>query len=81
MSEESTTPDLLELVRRAIDAANARDIEAAARLNAPDTVYVTSPLPVCTPLSATRGVLALNEPPPPRAGPSPGAGPAPPPPL
>jgi ketosteroid isomerase-like protein len=42
--EEPTTPDLVELARRIIDAWNARDIEASAGLLTPDTVYDTSPM-------------------------------------
>jgi hypothetical protein len=39
MSEESTTPDLVELVQRVIDAGNVRDIEAEMSLFAPDSVF------------------------------------------
>jgi ketosteroid isomerase-like protein len=42
--EESTTPDLVELVRGAFDAVNRRDIDALMRFYAPDAV-----------LDATRG--------------------------
>jgi ketosteroid isomerase-like protein len=36
--KESTTPDLVEVTQRWIDAVNARDIDAAMRLWAPDGV-------------------------------------------
>jgi ketosteroid isomerase-like protein len=39
MSEEATTPDLVELSRRALDAANRRDFDAVASFYAPDAVY------------------------------------------
>ena len=39
MSEESTTPDLVALMRRWIEAANRRDVVAAGSLYAPDAVY------------------------------------------
>jgi len=42
MPEESTTPDLGLLWQRVIDAGNARDIEAALSLFAPDSVFDTS---------------------------------------
>jgi len=38
MSEESTTPDLEESVRRTIEALNRRDFAAALSLYAPDVV-------------------------------------------
>ena len=41
MPEESTTPDLVELVRRNFDAVNRRDIDAVMSLCAPDGVYDT----------------------------------------
>jgi uncharacterized protein (TIGR02246 family) len=39
MSEESTTPDLVELVGRAIEAANRRDLDAAASSFAEDASF------------------------------------------
>ena len=39
MPEESTTPDLVELMRRGFEAANRRDVDAAASFYAPDAVY------------------------------------------
>ena len=38
MAEESTTPDLVELVRRLDEAANRLDFDAAVSLFAPDAV-------------------------------------------
>jgi hypothetical protein len=43
MPEESTTPDLEEKVRRAIEA-DPRDLEAGLAFFAPDAVWDTSPL-------------------------------------
>jgi hypothetical protein len=43
MSEESTTTDLLELVRTQLEAANRHDIEAFMSVVAPDSVYDASP--------------------------------------
>ena len=39
MSEESTTPDLVELVRRLDEAANRLDFDAAVSVYAPDAVW------------------------------------------
>ena len=39
MSEESTTPDLGELTRRAFEAANRRDLDAVISFFASDTVF------------------------------------------
>jgi ketosteroid isomerase-like protein len=44
MSEESTTPDLEESVRRTIEALNRRAFDAALSLYAPDVVLELSPL-------------------------------------
>jgi ketosteroid isomerase-like protein len=38
MSEESTTPDLVERVQRIVAAMNARDFDAAMSFYAPDAV-------------------------------------------
>jgi ketosteroid isomerase-like protein len=43
MPEESTTPDLVELVREQLDAVNRRDADALASFAAADVVYDTSP--------------------------------------
>jgi ketosteroid isomerase-like protein len=42
MSEESPSPDLGELVRQIIDAANRRDFDAAIGYFTPDVVWDTS---------------------------------------
>jgi ketosteroid isomerase-like protein len=42
MSEESTTPDLVELTRQSIEAANRRDLDASATRFAPDAVFDVS---------------------------------------
>ncbi len=39
MSEESTTPDLVELMGRAFEAANRRDLDAVARSFAEDATF------------------------------------------
>jgi hypothetical protein len=39
MPEESTTPDLVELTRRAVEAGNAGDIDAAMSFCVHDAVY------------------------------------------
>jgi hypothetical protein len=43
MSEESTTPDLVELTRRQFEAVNRRDMDAVMSRFPPDGVYDTSP--------------------------------------
>ncbi|HWX97875.1 MAG TPA: nuclear transport factor 2 family protein [Solirubrobacteraceae bacterium] len=42
MSGDST-PDLVELARKTLEAANRRDLDALMRLAAPDAVYDTTP--------------------------------------
>ena len=44
MSEESTTPDLVELVRRSSQPANRRDWDAALAFWGPDPVWDMSPM-------------------------------------
>jgi uncharacterized protein (TIGR02246 family) len=39
MSESPTTPDVVELVRRAFEAANRRDLDAVINVFAPDAVF------------------------------------------
>jgi ketosteroid isomerase-like protein len=39
MSEESTTPDLVELTRRQFEAGSRRDLDAALSFYAPDAVW------------------------------------------
>jgi ketosteroid isomerase-like protein len=43
MSEESPTPDLVELVRKQTEATNRRDMDALIASARPDVVYDTSP--------------------------------------
>ena len=43
-SEESTTPDLVELVRRSFEATDRRDSGALMSFYAPDAVWDSSPL-------------------------------------
>jgi hypothetical protein len=42
MIEESTTPDLVELTRRNLEAANRHDLDAFMSVFAPDAVYDAS---------------------------------------
>jgi ketosteroid isomerase-like protein len=44
VSEESTTPDLVELTRRGLEAFASGDFDAALNLLAPDGVWDMSPL-------------------------------------
>ena len=44
MSEESTTPDLVELMRRSFEAADRGDFGALMSFYAPDAVWDSSPL-------------------------------------
>ena len=39
MPEESTTPDLVELTRRAVEIGNRRDLDATMAFYAPDAVF------------------------------------------
>jgi ketosteroid isomerase-like protein len=41
MSEDFTTPDLVELVRRQLEAVNGRDLDAVMSLCPPDGIYDT----------------------------------------
>jgi ketosteroid isomerase-like protein len=43
MSEESTTPDLVEIVRGSFEAADRRDFDALMSFYAPDAVWDMSP--------------------------------------
>ena len=43
-SEESTTPDLVELMRRRVDAADSGDVEAMTSFFASDAVWDSSPM-------------------------------------
>ena len=53
MSEESTTPDLVERSRRLIEAANRRDFDAILSFYAPDAVWEWS-------LATHEGVAAIR---------------------
>ena len=44
MPEESTTPDLVELARRSVEAASGRDLDAIMTWYTPDVVWDMSPL-------------------------------------
>jgi ketosteroid isomerase-like protein len=44
MPEESTTPDLVELTRSILDAAQRRDFDTMLRTSAPDAVWDMNPL-------------------------------------
>jgi ketosteroid isomerase-like protein len=44
MPEESTTPDLVELVRQAFDAGNRHDVDAIMGFHAPEAVWDLSDL-------------------------------------
>jgi ketosteroid isomerase-like protein len=44
MSQEPTTPDLVELTRRSFEAGNRRDFDAMLRFWGPDPVWDMSPL-------------------------------------
>lgn len=46
MSAESTAPDLVELTRRAIQAANRRDLDAVMNVYSPEAVYRATALGV-----------------------------------
>jgi ketosteroid isomerase-like protein len=59
MSEESTTPDLVELTRSVFEAVNRRDLDAVMSLCRPDCVHDPSPtgLGVFEGPAAIRGFL------------------------
>ena len=59
VSEESTTPDGEELLRRSIEAVNRRDLDAMLGCLAPDVVYDTSHsgFGIYTGVPAVRGFL------------------------
>ena len=48
MSEASTTPDLVELVRRSVEAAGKRDLDAHMAFYAPNAVWDASPMGIGT---------------------------------
>jgi ketosteroid isomerase-like protein len=55
LSEVSTTPDLVELVQRSLDAASAGDIDAAMRFYAPNAVTDIAGIGVFEGQAAIRG--------------------------
>jgi ketosteroid isomerase-like protein len=55
MPEESTTPDLVERVRRLNEAFNRRDFDAVESFFAPDAVSVGTELPTFEGAAAIRG--------------------------
>jgi ketosteroid isomerase-like protein len=57
MPAESTTPDLVELVRRSFAAAARRDWDAVIRFFAPDAVWDVRELHTFEGLAAIRGLL------------------------
>jgi ketosteroid isomerase-like protein len=58
MSEETTTPDLVELTRQVVDAGNRRDLDAVMSLYAPDVVWESlDGLGVFDGATAVRGFL------------------------
>jgi ketosteroid isomerase-like protein len=57
MSQESTTPDLVELQRRVYEAVNRRDFDTATSIYAPDAVWDIRELGVFEGRVAIRGFL------------------------
>jgi ketosteroid isomerase-like protein len=57
MSEESTTPDLVERWRHAFEAGNRRDFDAVVSFMAPDAVWDMRELGVYEGRAAIRGFL------------------------
>lgn len=57
MTEESTIPDLTELVRRNTEAVNRRDLDAALSMLKPDVVWDMSPVG----LGVHEGLAAIRE--------------------
>jgi ketosteroid isomerase-like protein len=55
MSEESTTPDLVELTRQSIQATSRRDVDAALQFLAPDAIWDFGGLGTFEGLAAIRG--------------------------
>jgi ketosteroid isomerase-like protein len=58
MSEESTTPDLVELVRRWNEAWNRRDVDAGLSLLSPDIVF--RPIATFTDSQERQGLDAMR---------------------
>src|SRR2546430_17422293 len=57
MSDEATTPDLMELQRRGYEAVNRRDFDSAASIYAPDAVWDMRELGLFEGRAAIRGFL------------------------
>jgi ketosteroid isomerase-like protein len=57
MPEESTTPDLVELSRRALEATNRRDFDAVEGFYAPDAAYRGTEIGTFEGATAIRGLL------------------------
>src|SRR5438270_12444369 len=57
MPDESTTPDLLELARRYVEAASRRDFDAVEGFYAPDVVFRGAELGTFEGRAAARGVV------------------------
>src|SRR5437660_957 len=57
MSQESTTPDLVELVRRTVEAVNRGDLDTALSVFRPDCVWDDSALG----LGTHEGLTAIRE--------------------
>src|SRR5271169_1751524 len=57
MSEESTTPDLVELVNRVREAANRRDFDAVESFYAPDAVLRAAEAGTFEGAAAIRGLF------------------------
>jgi len=55
VSEESTTPDLVELVRRSLEAANRRDYDAMLSIYAPEATWEVSTIG-----TSLKGVVAIR---------------------
>jgi ketosteroid isomerase-like protein len=59
MAEESTTPDLVEILRRSVEVASTRDLDEIMAFYAPDAVWDMSPMGMGTfeGQAAVRGFL------------------------
>ena len=60
MAEEAVIPDLVELVRRSIQAASDRDLDLVLTLYAPDAVWDMSPLGMGT-FEGTKAIRGFME--------------------
>jgi len=57
MSEESTTPDLVELTHRSVEALNRRDFDAVESSFAPDAIYRGTEIGTFEGARAIRGLV------------------------